>query len=428
MLEIFRPREPDAARRLNTRLSQRQGRHATALVRNIVDAVRTGGDAALLEFTAQFDRITLKASDLRVAPEDLATAAIDPLTTAAMQRAAERIDAFHRHEQRNDWWTVSADGAMLGQRFLPIDSVGVYVPGGAAPYASSLLMNVIPARIAGVRRILAVTPPGPEGTIDPSILVAARLCGIDEVYRVGGAQAIAALAYGTPSIPCVAKIVGPGNTYVAAAKRLVYGDVGIDTIAGPSELAILADASADPRLIAADLIAQAEHDNDAFVLLVTTEPKLVSMIRAEIAAQMLSLDRAVTIRAALANSFAVVTEDVTEAIDWINRIAPEHLEIFVTDALTVIPRIQSAGVILCGPYAPAVLCDYGIGPNHVLPTGGTGRFASALGVNDFLRRVSVVSTTRDAFSAVAPDGIALAEMEGLTAHAAALRMRLEDPR
>ncbi|MCK5247902.1 histidinol dehydrogenase, partial [Candidatus Bipolaricaulota bacterium] len=244
---------------------------------------------------------------------------------------------------------------------------------------------------------------------------------------VGGAQAIAALAFGTESIPRVAKIVGPGNAYVAAAKRLVYGDVGIDTIAGPSEVAILADASADPRLIAADLIAQAEHD-DAFVLIVTTEPKLLSMISAEIEAQMPSLDRAATIRAALADSIAIVTEDLAEAIDWINRIGPEHLELFVADPLAVVLRIQSAGVILCGPYAPAAVCDYGIGPNHVLPTGGTGRFASALGVDDFLRRVSVVSVTRDAFSAIARDGIALAEVEGLTAHAAALRIRLEDLR
>ena len=427
MLEILRPRDPDAARRLNTLLSQRQDSNATIGVQDIVEAVRSGGDAALLDFTAQFDHIALKASDLRVAPEDIASATIDPLPTAAMQRAAERIEAFHRHEQRNDWWTVSADGALLGQRFLPMNSVGVYVPGGAAPYASSLLMNVIPARIAGVPRIVAATPPGPDGEINPSILVAARLCGIDEMYRVGGAQAIAALAYGTPSIPRVAKIVGPGNAYVAAAKRLVYGDVGIDTIAGPSEVAILADASADPRLIAADLIAQAEHD-DAFVLIVTTEPKLLSMISAEIEAQMPSLDRAATIRAALADSIAIVTEDLAEAIDWINRIGPEHLELFVADPLAVVLRIQSAGVILCGPYAPAAVCDYGIGPNHVLPTGGTGRFASALGVDDFLRRVSVVSVTRDAFSAIARDGIALAEVEGLTAHAAALRIRLEDLR
>ena len=427
MLEILRPRDPDAAKRLNTLLSQRQDSNATIGVQDIVEAVRIGGDAALLDFTAQFDHIALKASDLRVAPEDIASATIDPLPTAAMQRVAERIEAFHRHEQRNDWWTVSADGALLGQRFLPMNSVGVYVPGGAAPYASSLLMNVIPARIAGVPRIVAATPPGPDGAIDPSILVAARLCGIDEMYRVGGAQAIAALAYGTPSIPRVAKIVGPGNAYVAAAKRLVYGDVGIDTIAGPSEVAILADASADPRLIAADLIAQAEHD-DAFVLIVTTEPKLLSMISAEIEAQMPSLDRAATIRAALADSIAIVTEDLAEAIDWINRIGPEHLELFVADPLAVVLRIQSAGVILCGPYAPAAVCDYGIGPNHVLPTGGTGRFASALGVDDFLRRVSVVSVTRDAFSAIARDGIALAEVEGLTAHAAALRIRLEDLR
>lgn len=428
MLEILRSRDPDSVRRLNERLSQGKDGDTTVLVRDIVDAVRADGDAALLGFTAQFDRITLKASDLRVVPEDVSTATIDPVATSALARAADRIDAFHRHELLNDWWTVSVDGTLLGQRFLPIESVGVYVPGGTAAYASSLLMNVIPARIAGVPRIVVVTPPGPEGAIDPSILVAARLCGIDEIYRVGGAQAIAALTYGTPSIPRVAKIVGPGNAYVAAAKRLVYGDVGIDTIAGPTEIAILADASADPRLIAADLIAQAEHDEDAFVLLVTTEPKLVSTVSAEIETQMPSLDRAETIRSALADSMAVVTDDLTEAIDWVNRIAPEHLELFVADPLAVVPWIQSAGVILCGPYSPAAICDYGIGPNHVLPTGGTGRFASALGVNDFLRRISIVSVNREAFRVVARDGIALAEIEGLTAHAAALRIRLEESR
>ena len=426
MLSRLQYSDPESANRFNQMLESRRNPVSRVNVRNIVEDIRQNGDTALVDYTARFDGVTLAPEDLRIDPKEIASAVIDRQTTQAMERAIQRIEAFHCHEPGNDWWTVSADGALLGQRFLPIDSVGVYIPGGSAPYASSLLMNVIPARIAGVSRIVAVTPPGVEGAIDPAILVAARLCGIDEIYRVGGAQAIASLAYGTASIPSVAKIVGPGNAYVAEAKRLVYGDVGIDTIAGPSEVVILADASANPRLIAADLIAQAEHDDDALVLLVTTSEPLVAEIRDEIERQLVSLDRVTTIRAALETSVALLAETMPLAIQQANAIAPEHLQLFVHDPLEIVPKIQTAGVILCGPFSPAAICDYGIGPNHVLPTGGTGRFASALGVQDFLRRISVIHASKSSFGSVAADGIALANIEGLTGHAAALEIRLED--
>ncbi len=424
MLEILRASDPSASERLDAILSRRRADDTAVSVSDIIESVRTTGDAALLDFTTRFDHVDLDASRLRVSPDEIAAATVDPRTDAAMRRAIERIDTFHRNEQRDDWWSVSPDGAVLGQRIVPIDSVGIYVPGGAAPYASSLLMNVIPARIAGVRRIVAVTPPGRDGAIDESILVAARLCGVHELYRVGGAQAIAALAYGTSSIVRVDKIVGPGNAYVATAKRLVYGLVGIDTIAGPSEVVVLADGSADPRFIAADLAAQAEHGG-AFVVLVTTSSDLVSAVVAELERSIPMLERAETIRSALSKGLAIVAGSLDEAIDCAERIAPEHLELHIEDPLPVAKSVRTAGVVLCGAYGPAAICDYGLGPNHVLPTGGTARFSSALGVDDFTRRMSIAYPTQEAFADVAPDGIALAEAERLTAHAAALRIRSE---
>jgi histidinol dehydrogenase len=425
MLTTIRMTDPRAPVVLERWLEQHRDSDVLDAVRPILAAVRRDGDAALIELTSQLDRVTLTADRLRVAPAELAAATIDSATYDALQRTAARIEAFHLHERRPSWWTVSPDGALLGQRIVPIDSVGIYVPGGEAPYASSLLMNAVPARIAGVPRIVVATPPGDGGTIHPAILAATRICGIDEVYRLGGAQAIAALAYGTGTVPRVAKIVGPGNAYVATAKRLVFGDVGIDTIAGPSEVAILADRSADPRFVAADLIAQAEHDRDAVVVLITSDVELVREVNAELRATVSALARAETIRTALESGLAIVTRSLDEAFDVIERLAPEHLELLVDDPLAVLPRVRSAGVILCGPLAPAPICDYGIGPNHVLPTGGAARFASALGVDDFVRRVSIVRPTRAAFDAVARDAILLAGAEGLTAHAAALRMREE---
>ena len=417
--------DPGGRAQLDRILALRTSESVIESARSIVEAVRQRGDEAILEFSERFDRVTLTADRLRVSPREIAKASVDPSVEKALGRAMKRIEAFHRCELRNDWWRVSEDGALLGQRYLPIESVGIYVPGGGAPYPSSLLMNAVPARIACVSRIVLVTPPGADGRIDPTILVAARLCGIQEVYRIGGAQAVAALAYGTDSIERVDKIVGPGNAYVAEAKRLVYGAVGIDTIAGPSEVAILADETADPRLVAADLIAQAEHDADAFVAVVTTDRSLVPRILDQVEAQAAGLEREEAIRSALERSVAILAKDLQEAIEWAERIAPEHLELFVSDALTTAAKIRRAGVILCGPFAPAAICDYGIGPNHVLPTGGTARFASALGVDDFLRRVSLVYPSQDAFASVAPDGITIAEAEGLTAHAAALRLRSE---
>jgi len=426
MLRIIPTSDPDASAWLDEAAARRRPAHVEDAVSPIVEAVRKDGDAALCSFTKRFDGVELAPADLVISERAIAEASVDPRIEDALRRAIARIEDFHRHELKEDWWTLSPDGAVLGQRIVPLDAVGVYVPGGAAPYASSLLMSAVPARIAGVPRIVAVTPPGPGGAVDPTLLVAARLCGIEAFYRIGGAQAIAALAYGTESIPQVAKIVGPGNAYVTAAKRLVFGDVGIDTIAGPSEVAVLAEPSADSRLVAADLLAQAEHGDDAFVVLLTTEMAIADAVNRELANQLGGLERAHAIQAALPGGAALIAADLSEALEWVERIAPEHLELFVADPPAIVPRVRAAGVILCGPLAPAALCDYGIGPNHILPTGGAARFSSALGVDDFVRRVSVVMPGRSAFDAVVPDGIALAEAEGLTAHAAALRARTEE--
>ena len=306
---------------------------------------------------------------------------------------------------------------------MALDSVGIYVPGGQAPYASSLLMNAIPAALAGVRRIVAVTPPAPDGSVHPVILAAASVCGITEIYRVGGAQAIGALAYGTKTVDPVRKIVGPGNAFVTEAKRLVFGAVGIDALAGPSEVAIVADDATDPRWIAADLMAQAEHDSDAFCVLISTSERILDEVDAELETQPQRLARQEIIRAALSNSLSIQTRGMDDTLEIVERIAPEHLQLLVDRPLEWVPRIQSAGVVLCGPYAPAPLCDYGIGPNHVLPTGGSARFASALGVDDFLRRVSVVLPSAEAFAAIQADCIRIANAESLAAHAASLRVR-----
>ena len=426
MLKVLLPDEPATQAFLAERLASRGSSDVRDAAKSILCAVRDGGDAALLELTARFDGVALTSEELRLCEDDMTSAVVAPKTCAALERAAQRIEAFHRNEVRNDWWTVSPDGVLLGQRFVPLDSVGIYVPGGAAPYASSLLMAAVPARAAGVRRIVIASPPGPDGTIHPVILAAARLCGVTEIYRVGGAQAIGALAYGTKTIPRVAKIVGPGNAYVTEAKRLVYGDVGIDSLAGPSEVAILADASANPRYVAADLLAQAEHDRDAVVALVTPQRGLADAVNRELETQLVGLSRRETISAALERGIACVVSDLDAAVAWVERFAPEHLELMVSDPAAVAPRIHCAGVILCGPYAPAALCDYGVGPNHVLPTGSASRFASALGIDDFVRRISIVCPGRDALLDVSRDAVVLAQAEQLDAHAGALRVRQEE--
>ncbi len=395
-------------------------------VRAIVDDVRRRGDAALLDYTARYDRLTLPADRLRIAAEEFAAAeaAVPAATLAALNTARDRIEAFHRRQLPADDRYVDDLGVALGMRWTPIDAVGLYVPGGTAAYPSSVLMNAVPAKVAGVPRIVMVVP-SPDGVLNPLVLAAARLAGIDEVYRVGGAQAVAALAHGTASIAPVAKIVGPGNAYVAAAKRLVFGTVGIDMIAGPSEVLVIADGGNDPAWIAADLLAQAEHDTAAQSILVTDSPALADAIEGAVAAQLATLPRAEIAGASWRDHGAVIlVEDLSAAVALANRIAPEHLELAVDDPETLLPGIRNAGAVFLGRYTPEAMGDYVAGPNHVLPTARSARFSSGLSVYDFMKRTTLLGMGPDQLRALAEPAIALAEAEGLAAHGRSVSIRL----
>ncbi|MBN9022563.1 MAG: histidinol dehydrogenase [Rhizobiales bacterium] len=395
-------------------------------VRAIVDDVRRRGDAALLDYTARYDRLTLPADRLRIAAEEFAAAeaAVPAATLAALNTARDRIEAFHRRQLPADDRYVDDLGVALGMRWTPIDAVGLYVPGGTAAYPSSVLMNAVPAKVAGVPRIVMVVP-SPDGVLNPLVLAAARLAGIDEVYRVGGAQAVAALAHGTASIAPVAKIVGPGNAYVAAAKRLVFGTVGIDMIAGPSEVLVIADGGNDPAWIAADLLAQAEHDTAAQSILVTDSPALADAIEGAVAAQLATLPRAEIAGASWRDHGAVIlVEDLSAAVALANRIAPEHLELAVDDPEALLPGIRNAGAVFLGRYTPEAMGDYVAGPNHVLPTARSARFSSGLSVYDFMKRTTLLGMGPDQLRALAEPAIALAEAEGLAAHGRSVSIRL----
>jgi histidinol dehydrogenase len=395
----------------------------------IVDDVRRQGDSALLELTKRFDGVELAVAEIRVSEAEWAAAAVPADLGAALAEAARRIEAFHRHQLPRSWWVRDEHGSLLGQQVTPLDRVGCYVPGGTAAYPSTVLMNMIPARVAGVRELAIVSPPGPGGRLDPTVLVAARLAGATEAYKVGGAQAVAALAYGTATIPRVDKIVGPGNLYVALAKRLVFGDVGIDMLAGPSEVVVVADAGADPRHVAADLLAQAEHDAMARAVCLTDVPALADAVAAEVARQCLPLSRAAIAGAAVRDHGAVVvTRDLDEAIEVANRLAPEHLELSVADPFTWLSKVRHAGAIFLGRHTPEVVGDYLAGPNHVLPTGATARFASGLSVEDFVKRSSLIHYTPAGLRAAWPHLARLAAAEGLQAHSEAARVRVEPPR
>jgi histidinol dehydrogenase len=396
----------------------------------ILAAVRApppeGGDAALLRYTARFDRLTLTADTLRVtaAEIDAATASIAPELAAALDLAATRIAAFHRAQLPADLRMTDAAGLTMGMRWGPLDAVGLYVPGGKAAYPSSVLMNAIPARIAGVPRI-AMCVPTPDGVLNPLVLAAARRAGITEIYRVGGAQAVAALAYGTATIAPVDRIVGPGNAYVAAAKRQVFGRVGIDSIAGPSEVVVLADAANDPRRVAIDLLAQAEHDEAAQAILIATDAAFADAVAAAVAAEIPTLPRAAIAGASWdAHGAIILVRDWEEAVGLVNRLAPEHLELLLAEPEKVFAQVRHAGAVFLGGFCPEAVGDYVAGPNHVLPTGRTARFASGLSVFDFLKRTTWVSATEAALAAVGPAGVALAEAEGLTAHARSIALRL----
>ena len=399
---------------------------AGAAAAEIVAAVREGGDRALLDYTARFDRVRLTAAELRVPPGRIAAArAVLPAdTAAALELAAARIEAFHRGQMPRDRWYRDSAGVGLGERWRAIDSVGLYVPGGTAAYPSSVLMNAIPARVAGARRVAMVTPT-PDGAIAPAVLAAAAIAGVDEMWRVGGAQAVAALAFGTESIAPVDKIVGPGNAWVAAAKRLVFGAVGIDSIAGPSEVLIVADGANDPRWIAADLLAQAEHDTAAQSILITDDPAFADAVEAEVEALLADLPRAAIARASWRDHGAVVVVPSLDAAPaLIDRAAPEHLQVATDAPEKIADAVRHVGAVFLGRHTPEALGDYVAGPNHVLPTARSARFSSGLSVYDFLKRTSLLRCGADGLAALGPAAARLAETEGLDAHALSVSLRL----
>ncbi|MCH3943522.1 MAG: histidinol dehydrogenase [Atopobiaceae bacterium] len=390
----------------------------------IVDDVRERGDAAVREYCERFDGACPEA--FRV-PADVVAGArdlVDPEFVAALEVAAAQIREFHEREVAQSWFTSRPDGTILGVKVTPVASCGIYVPGGRAQYPSTVLMNAIPAKVAGVRRIVMVTPPQGDGSLSAYTLAAADVAGVDEVYAVGGAQAVAALAYGTETIPRVVKITGPGNAYVAAAKRHVSGDVGIDMVAGPSEVCVLADSTADPVVVAADLMAQAEHDPMAACYLVTCDPALPGLVSRATEALVAQSPRAEITRASFAdNGTCVVASDLAQAVDAVNVIAPEHLELHCEGAMGLLGSIENAGAIFVGPWSSEPLGDYVAGPNHTLPTGGTAAFSNPLGVYDFVKRSSVIAYTKEGLAKDAPAVQALAQAEGLWAHALSVGLR-----
>jgi histidinol dehydrogenase len=398
---------------------------AEEVVRPILTGVREKGDAALLEYARRFDGASLAPGTLRVTPDEVKQAfdQLRPEAIEALRLAAARIDHFHRR-QLPDSWFLTEEGAVLGQLCRPLDAVGIYIPGGKAVYPSTVLMNGVPAAVAGVKRRVLCTPVTAGLTVHPAVLVAASLAGIAEIYKVGGAQAIAALAYGTDSIPRVDKIVGPGNVYVATAKRLVAGVVGIDGIAGPTEVVVVADETGDPAYIGADLLAQAEHDEMAMAVCITVSEALAAAVVVELKRQLADLPRRRIAEASLVRSGAVlVVPTLDSAFSLVNRIAPEHVELHCQDPWSHLDHIRHAGAVFVGAFSPEALGDYLAGPNHVLPTGGTARFASPLSVEDFLHRTSLLHFSEEGLKRLAGPAVTLASLEGLDGHARAVRIR-----
>ncbi|MDK8183608.1 histidinol dehydrogenase [Paenibacillus sp. UMB4589-SE434] len=404
-----------------------------ATVKRILNAVRNEGDEALLRYTLEFDRVSLAANVLRVEEREMTAAyeEVEPSFVTAIREAAANIRAFHEKQKRSSWMDVQPDGTLLGQLIRPLKRVGVYVPGGKAAYPSSVLMNVIPAQVAGVDEIVMVTPPATSGRagIDPYIRVAAAEAGVKEMYRVGGAQAIAALAYGTDSIKPVDKICGPGNIYVALAKREVYGVVDIDSIAGPSEIVVLADETANPAYVAADLLSQAEHDEMASAVLITNSSELAFQVQAEVEQQLASLPRREIAQQSLEQYGAIIiVEHMAEGIALVNRMAPEHLEIVTTEPMNELAGIENAGAIFLGSYSSEPVGDYFAGPNHIIPTNGTARFSSPVDVDMFTKKSSLIRYSKEALLRHGDTIIALARHEGLEAHARAIEIRLDQER
>ena len=400
----------------------------TETVQAIVEDVKERGDEALFEYTRRFDGAELDADNVRVTEAEIREAMEpgEPGLLAVMKTSLENIRRYHEKQCRNSWFDAQPDGTILGQKVTALESVGVYVPGGKAAYPSSVLMNIVPAEVAGVKRIVMVTPPGKDGKVNPVTLTAAYLAGATEVYKAGGAQAVAALAFGTRSIPRVNKIVGPGNIFVALAKKAVYGHVSIDSIAGPSEILVIADEGANARFVAADLLSQAEHDELASAILVTTSMELAEQVSREVDGFVRELSRGEIIQKSLDNyGYILVVDTLEEAVKTANSIAPEHLEIVTANPFEVMTKIQNAGAIFIGEYSSEPLGDYYAGPNHILPTNGTAKFFSPLGVDDFIKKSSIIYYSREALEKAHRDIEAFAESEHLTAHANSIRVRFE---
>lgn len=398
-------------------------------VAEIIENVRKNKDAAIFEYSKKFDKADINADNILVSEEEVKEAyeKVDPKLLEVMRKALVNIRSYHEKQKQNSWFQSEDNGAILGQKVTPIEKVGVYVPGGKAVYPSSVLMNVVPAKVAGVEQIIMTTPPGKDGKVNSSTLVAAKEAGVDKIYKVGGAQAIAALAFGTESVPKVDKIVGPGNIYVALAKKAVFGYVSIDSIAGPSEILVLADDTATPRYVAADLLSQAEHDEMASAILVTTSKKLAEAVSKEVDNFTKELSRKEIIQKSLDDfGYILVAENMEEAIATANEIAPEHLEIITENPFETMTKIKHAGAIFLGEYSSEPLGDYFAGPNHVLPTNGTAKFFSALGVDAFVKKSSIISYSREALEPIYKDVVQFAECEQLTAHANSIRVRFED--
>lgn len=422
----LRKRSIDEIKYILNERSQKDLSEYRKVARDIIEDIKTSKDKALFEYTARFDEIDLDASTVKVNKSEIEKAVqeVDYKFLNALKKAAQNIEEFHGHQKESSWQKQSSPGKITGQICRPLAKAGIYVPGGRAAYPSSVLMTAIPAKVAGVEEIVMVTPPGKEGQLNPKILAAAQIAGVDSIYKAGGAQAVAALAYGTESIPKVDIVVGPGNIYVTMAKELVFGQVKIDMTAGPSEVLVLADGQANPDYIAADLMSQAEHDPLASAILVTDSADLGNQVEKAIKEQIKNLEKEDIIRESLTNyGLLIEVENIKSGIEAINQIAPEHLELVVRKPFDILPEIKNAGSIFLGEYTPEPIGDYYAGPNHVLPTGGTARFFSPLSVRDFVKHSSFIYYSKEALEEASGDVITLAENEGLTAHARSIKIR-----
>ncbi len=407
--------------------SQLENKEVQRTVDAIIADIRENGDKALFEYTKKFDKFDVTSENILVKRDEIeeAYSLVDKELTGVIKRSAERITSFHEKQKINSWLEPARNGEMLGQLIRPLERVGVYVPGGKAAYPSSVLMNIVPAKVAGVGEIIMTTPPDKNGKINPTTIVAADIAGVDKIYKAGGAQAVAALAFGTESIPKADKIVGPGNIFVALAKRSVYGYVNIDSVAGPSEILVLADESANPEYVAADMLSQAEHDEMASAILITVSASLAERVKAELERQTAKLERRAIIEKSLSDYGAIIlVNNFDEACALSNAVAPEHMEVCTERPFELLPKIQNAGAVFLGHYTPEPLGDYMAGPNHVLPTGGTARFFSPLSIDDYIKKSSIISFSEEAFRELGEDVIRFANAEGLTAHANSVRVRM----